>query len=316
MDEKGNPPPQIEPARTTIVGGGRPQDDVIPRRIPRGLEVLIKKAAVDPAFKKVLFEKRARAAEAIALTLSPPEEAMLEAVPEAQLEAIVANTKVNPKLRPAFLGYAAKTMLAALGATLLVCRGNEGERTEEKREPGRAARNRLPSENRSLAPDASEREYVYSGIGYGAGVRPGRFRNRESAPGKPRVLYRCSAGVRPGPEPEESTEIETDKERRVYRVKRLSRDVVAFVRKNLSAIQSAYDAAVERSPSLGGGKIVAKFTVSGDGTVTEAQILSDTVGDAFLNTSVLKTIQSWRFPKGPGDDVNVVYPFVFIAEEV
>jgi hypothetical protein len=111
----------VEPdgVRTTIVGGRPPRSGVIPRHIPRGLEVLIKKAAVDPAFKNILFEKRAAAAEAIALDLSPTEEAMLAAVPAAQLKAIVANTKVSPGLRPAFLGYAAGVMLAALGATAL-----------------------------------------------------------------------------------------------------------------------------------------------------------------------------------------------------
>jgi len=87
------------------------------KEIPRGVEVLIKKAAVDPAFKKILLEKRAEAAEAIALKLEPAEAAMLEAVPEAQLRAIVASTKVSPSLRPAFLGYAAGAMVAALGAS-------------------------------------------------------------------------------------------------------------------------------------------------------------------------------------------------------
>jgi hypothetical protein len=89
--------------------------------IPRGVEVLVKKAAVDPAFKKLLVEKRAEAAEVIALKLEPAEAAMLAAVPEAQLRAIVANTKVSPNVRPAFLGYAAGVMLAALGATTTAC---------------------------------------------------------------------------------------------------------------------------------------------------------------------------------------------------
>jgi hypothetical protein len=92
--------------------------------ISHGIEVLVKKAAVDPAFNKMLLEKRAAAAEAIALDLSPTEEAMLAAVPEAQLKAIVANTKVNPGLRPAFLGYAAGAMLAALGAGTVSCKAN------------------------------------------------------------------------------------------------------------------------------------------------------------------------------------------------
>jgi len=113
-----------EIARTTIVGGRPPQRDVVPRHIPRGLEVLIKKAAVDPAFKKLLLEKRADAAAVISLRLEPAEATMLNAVPAEQLEAIVASTKVSPNLQPAFLGYAAGVMLAALGATTTACDGN------------------------------------------------------------------------------------------------------------------------------------------------------------------------------------------------
>jgi hypothetical protein len=109
-------PAEPEVVKTTIVGGQPPREGRSLGDVPRGVEVLIKKAAVDPPFKKLLLEKRAGAAEAIALTLSAAEAAMLEAVPEAQLRAIVANTKVSPGVRPAFLGYAAGAMLAALGA--------------------------------------------------------------------------------------------------------------------------------------------------------------------------------------------------------
>ncbi len=109
-------PGEVDAVRTTIVGGRPPGGGANVSDIPRGVEVLIKKAAVDPAFKKVLLEKRAEAAETIALKLEPAEAAMLEAVPEEQLRAIIGRTKVSPSLRPAFLGYAAAAMLAALGA--------------------------------------------------------------------------------------------------------------------------------------------------------------------------------------------------------
>jgi hypothetical protein len=107
----------MDALHTTIVGGRPPGGGANVGDVPRGVEVLIKKAAVDPAFKKMLLQKRARAAEAIALKLEPAEAAMLDAVPVKQLEAIVANTKVSPGLRPAFLGYAGGVMLAALAAT-------------------------------------------------------------------------------------------------------------------------------------------------------------------------------------------------------
>jgi hypothetical protein len=117
-------PGEPEAVRTTIVGGRPPAGGANVGDIPRGVEVLVKKAAVDPAFKQMLLEERAAAAEKIALKLEPAERAMLDAAPLPQLEAIVANTKVSPKLRPAFLGYAGGAMLAALAAATAACGGN------------------------------------------------------------------------------------------------------------------------------------------------------------------------------------------------
>jgi hypothetical protein len=127
-------PGEAEAVRTTIVGGRPPGGGANVGDVPRSVEVLIKKAAVDPAFKKMLLQKRAEAADAIALKLEPAEAAMLNAVPVRQLKAIVANTKVRPSLRPAFLGYAAGVMLAALGAATASCAatfGNQPDRPEE-----------------------------------------------------------------------------------------------------------------------------------------------------------------------------------------
>lgn len=83
---------------------------------PRGLEVLLKKAAIDGDFRLLLIERRDAAAEAIGLSLTPAELAMLRAMPRAQLEAIIARTEVPDASRRAFLGQAAAAMLAALGA--------------------------------------------------------------------------------------------------------------------------------------------------------------------------------------------------------
>jgi hypothetical protein len=116
-------PGEPEAVRTTIVGGRPPGNGKGVSDVPRGVEVLVKKASVDPKFKKLLLETRAAAAETIALVLEPAEAAMLDAVPQPQLEAIVANTKVSPKLRPAFLGYAAGVMLAALSTAVMACEG-------------------------------------------------------------------------------------------------------------------------------------------------------------------------------------------------
>ena len=107
-------PREKDAVRTTIVGGRPPGSGADLGPIPRGIEVLVKKAAVDAEFKALLLETRAEAAEAIGLELEPAEVLMLDAVPAAQLEAIVGHTSVSPISRHAFLGRAAGAMLAAL----------------------------------------------------------------------------------------------------------------------------------------------------------------------------------------------------------
>jgi acyl carrier protein len=83
--------------------------------IPRGLEVLLKKASVDPPFKDLLLGRRAKAAETIGLALEPGEVLMLQSVSTEQLDGIIARTTVPQEHRRAFLGQAAVAMLAALG---------------------------------------------------------------------------------------------------------------------------------------------------------------------------------------------------------
>ena len=87
--------------------------------VPRGIEILVKKASVDPAFRRLLLERRADAAREIDLELEPTEIAMINAVPESQLEAIISKTLVLPKHRVAFLGKVAAAMLLTLGALSL-----------------------------------------------------------------------------------------------------------------------------------------------------------------------------------------------------
>jgi acyl carrier protein len=85
------------------------------RLVSQRIEVLLKKASVDPAFKAALVERRGEMARQIGLSLEPAEEAMLRAVPAEQLETIIARTSVPDEHRRAFLGQAAAAMLAALG---------------------------------------------------------------------------------------------------------------------------------------------------------------------------------------------------------
>jgi len=113
-----------EAVRTTIVGGRPTGSGRGTGAIPRGVEVLLKKAAVDDEFRELLCEARSRAAEAIGLELDAAESAMLKAIPREQLEYIIARTLVPVEQRRMFLGRMAAPMLALLGvgAAVTGCR--------------------------------------------------------------------------------------------------------------------------------------------------------------------------------------------------
>ena len=119
MGGKGVRKKEQEAVKTTIVGGRPPGSGKPVGKIPRGIEVLVKKASVDPEFKGILLDRRAGAAKDIDLALEAAEVAMLNAVPAAQLEAIISKTTVSPKHRNVFLGRAAALMIVALGASAI-----------------------------------------------------------------------------------------------------------------------------------------------------------------------------------------------------
>jgi hypothetical protein len=83
--------------------------------VPRGIDALIKKAAVDATFRKSLLEKRAEAAHEIGLELVSSEKATLNSLPAARIEQIIENTTVPNHQRRIFLGKIGSAMFAALG---------------------------------------------------------------------------------------------------------------------------------------------------------------------------------------------------------
>jgi hypothetical protein len=100
--------------RPTIVGGQPSAANNQSGSIPRGMEALIKKAAVDPEFRQVLLEKRADAAHEIDLELTVGEAGMLSSIPRSHIEQIIDKTTVPNEHRRVFLGKVGAAMLAVL----------------------------------------------------------------------------------------------------------------------------------------------------------------------------------------------------------
>ncbi len=265
-------PVEPDAVRTTIVGGRPPGDGAIPRHIPRGLEVLIKKAAVDPAFKKLLFEKRARAAEAIGLKLTAAEEAMLAAVPLPQLEGIVAHTRVSPKLRPAFLGYAAGAMLAVLGTGITVC--------HKKVSPATGS-----AQNEDLMADAVVEKTIRIEEMPSMGIRPSTYYI------KGYVIYVAGEGA-------------GNRKRRIDYLQNRLRPVFAFVK-------SEYDEYLKENPLFARGNITTRFTITAAGDVKNPEILTDGTGSHEIKVKTLQRIAAWKADPITEGDVQVVYKFNF-----
>jgi hypothetical protein len=116
--------------------------------IPRGVEVLVKKAAIDPAFKATLLDRRAGAAAEIGLSLEAAEEALLNSVPAEQLERIIAQTDVPPEHRRTFLSQAGVAMLATLGGVAAIASCTLGSRPDLGRPKPDDERGPRPEDNK------------------------------------------------------------------------------------------------------------------------------------------------------------------------
>jgi hypothetical protein len=176
--------------KTTIVGGRPPGSGKDVGQIPRGIEVLVKKASVDPAFRQLLLEKRAKAADEIGLKLSPAEVSMLTAIPAAQLEAVIASTKVEDHHRAIFMGKVAAVMLAALAvgaAVLCPTLGIQPDHVTKgiRPDPDRDIRNILHSDEPAAGPA--------TGPSTGPSTQPGPTRGIQ-----PDVPPPMSKGHQPG----------------------------------------------------------------------------------------------------------------------
>jgi hypothetical protein len=98
--------------------------------IPRGIEVLMKKAAIDDEFRSLLMSDPLAAASEIGLELDRSERLVLTAATPDQLKAVIAKTHVPETHRRFFLGRAAAAMLAAL-AVVTVSSGCKGIRPDQ-----------------------------------------------------------------------------------------------------------------------------------------------------------------------------------------
>jgi hypothetical protein len=113
-DEPKNPSP-----RTTIVGGQPPGHSAELPPVPTGIQRLLRLASVDPAFARELGARRAEMGAAAGIELTASERAILQAIPAAQLQAMIAGLPPPEEDRRTFLRQSAASAVVLLGGALL-----------------------------------------------------------------------------------------------------------------------------------------------------------------------------------------------------
>ncbi|PIU00030.1 MAG: hypothetical protein COT74_06675 [Bdellovibrionales bacterium CG10_big_fil_rev_8_21_14_0_10_45_34] len=83
---------------------------------------------------------------------------------------------------------------------------------------------------------------------------------------------------------------------------------------NLRQIKSCYERALNRNPSLF-GKVVIRWTIVERGRVGSANVDTSSLNNSEVETCIVNKFRTWRFPDPPpGQEAEVVYPFVFASQ--
>ena len=83
------------------------------------------------------------------------------------------------------------------------------------------------------------------------------------------------------------------------------------VKRQQSRLKKVYEAMLKRDPKLS-GKLMIKFTILTDGSVTNVSIVSSTTNNSTFDNRILSYIKRWKFPPiSGGGPVEVTFPFAF-----
>jgi hypothetical protein len=85
----------------------------------------------------------------------------------------------------------------------------------------------------------------------------------------------------------------------------------AVIKRNMNQIRYCYQRELTKNPSLK-GKIVVKFVIAADGTVSKASIKSSSMGSPPVESCIKGRFRRFKFPQPKGGGIVIVsYPFIF-----
>lgn len=88
-------------------------------------------------------------------------------------------------------------------------------------------------------------------------------------------------------------------------------EIEAVIQKSLTSIRYCYQRRLQAQPELG-GKIIVKFVVAADGSVSSSSVKKSSMGDAEVESCILGRFRRMTFPAPRGGGMAIVsYPFLF-----
>ncbi|MFT3709951.1 MAG: AgmX/PglI C-terminal domain-containing protein [Archangium sp.] len=86
--------------------------------------------------------------------------------------------------------------------------------------------------------------------------------------------------------------------------------VAKVINSHLHEVSSCYERALLKTPGLA-GKIVLEWQITTSGSVGYAKTKSSTMQSAAVESCILASLKTWRFPPAKGAGVVITYPFMF-----
>jgi TonB family protein len=85
----------------------------------------------------------------------------------------------------------------------------------------------------------------------------------------------------------------------------------AVIKRNMNQIRYCYQRELTKNPTIG-GKIVIKFVIAKDGTVSKASVKSSSMGSPAVESCIAGRFRRFKFPEPKGGGIVIVsYPFIF-----
>ena len=82
------------------------------------------------------------------------------------------------------------------------------------------------------------------------------------------------------------------------------------VRRHRAQIKFCYNKQLQRLPNLS-GKVTLSWIIAMNGAVIKPKVKSSSLGNSDAESRMIRSLNSWKFPKPQGGVVQVDYPFMF-----